>query len=424
MTLQRLISAIVTKAAVLSYCAVAFAENGGRMNGEALSESADEITTQIAELDESREDQSFYGPFETGFENWENLWDSVESASGLNLVFAYTTLFQTTSIGATPGMRSGGAGDLDILGRWKLIDEVNAIEWLNEGILGFNFEYRHRIGANTPSDVGLVSGSLWNTATGFNEQEFAPIQYWWQQKLFQNRFMVRIGKLDPSSIFDSYRFNSSNFFFVNQAFADNPTIPFPDNGWGVVGAWYPDDNWFLLFGSTNADGRKVETSTTLDQDIDAWFSAATGGWRGPVGNLGEGLYQITLWHSDPKTNSTRPGATGFSIVAQQELGNQWVPYLRYARSSAAATDTEQLFTIGAVLEDPFGQNGDRLGVSGGWGSPFDRTLRSQGVGEIFYRFEPFPEFQITPSFQFTSNPSRDPSQSLIGIFGIRGRINF
>ena len=64
------------------------------------------------------------------------------------------------------------------------------------------------------------------------------------------------------------------------------------------------------------------------------------GWSGDVGKLGKGLYQITGWTSDKREMSESPSASGFSAVAQQELGNGWVPYARYAWSSDAAVAME------------------------------------------------------------------------------------
>jgi porin len=418
---------------LLATCLVAgngWAQSGAPQGNQALelqgaiSESANEITTQIDQIDANREDHAAYGPLSPLLRQWDNLWSWLDESTGLSLGFAYTTLFQGASNGSFQGARSGGAGDLDIFGRWKLLGDDDDESWINEGMLGFNLEYRHSIGASTPADLGSSIGSLWNTATGFNEQDFSLIQWWWQQRLFQDELQLRIGKLDLSSIFDAYRFNSANFFFTNQAFSDNPTIPFPENGLGAVAAWYPTDHWFLLAGGSDAEGRKTETAGTVGDTLDAWFVATTLGWRGPVSSLGEGLYQVTAWHSDKRSGSQRPSATGASLVLQQELGNGWVPYARYSFSSDNATDTAQLITVGAVAEEPFGHGGDRFGLSAGWGRPHADELRSQWVGELFYRFEPLPEIQITPSVQLIVNPSKNSDNRAIGIFGIRGRLNF
>ncbi len=416
--------ALTTSLLILLVVADAFGQQPTDPPKGAITESADEIATQIDELELRRTAPRDYGMFEPYLDRWDALWGRVDSALGLNLGFAYTTLFQAASNGNHSGPRSGGAGDLDIFGRWSLFGRKSPGSWLNEGMFGFNLEYRHRIGPTTPAELGASLGSLWNTTTGFNEQDLSLIQWWWQQKLFGESLTIRAGELDLSSIFDAYRFNSANFFFQNQAFSDNPTIPFPENGLGVVGAWYPTERWFIILGTGDAEGRKTATISESKQNTDAWFSAATAGRRGPVGRLGEGLYQVTVWHTDKRSKSPRPSATGFSFVAQQELGNGWVPYARYAHSSDRATDTRRLITAGAVYEGDSRNIGDRFGLSVGWGQPHDRHLRSQWVGEIFYRSEPLRKLQVTPTVQIILNPSKNRADDVIAIYGIRARLNF
>jgi porin len=387
-----------------------------------LSESSDEISNLVGELDETRQSSADFDPLRLILDPWNDGWRWVNKERGLNMGFSYTALYQAVSKGSYDGPSTGAAGDLDVFGTWYLLNPGRAKGFFNEGTLGFNFEYRHAMDGLPPSELADSIGSLWGTTSGFDVQDPSLVQIWWQQKLLDDHIGFRFGKLDMASIFDVYRFNSSNHYYQNAAFSDNPAIPFPGNGLGFAVAWEPTDEWFLRYGFGDAEGSKTETINT--GLVEAWFSAATVGWNSEVGSLGKGLYQITGWHSDRRSGSEKPNASGFSVLAQQELPNRWVPYARWAWSSQAAVDVQSLITTGAVLEGIGQRENDRVGFAVGWGQPHADGDRAQWTGELFYRRELIPEFRITPHVQVIVNPSRNRSDDVIGILGIRGRFTF
>ncbi|MEM8954061.1 MAG: carbohydrate porin [Verrucomicrobiota bacterium] len=395
-------------------------------NETAITEDPDEIGNQIEGVIEAREEGNSHGPLLSPFFNeWGQFWLNVDEASGFNIGFAYTTVYLAATNGTYAAGRSGGSGDLDIFGRWFVFNRDNNQGLIGEGTLAFNTEYRHRIGDVTPGDLGNSIGSLWPLTFGFNEQDISIIELWWQQHFADDQFIFRIGKIDVSNLYDAYGFNSANYFYQNNAFSSNPAIPFPSNGPAIALEWNPTDELFLIAGVADGEGVKTETFSSSFLDVDSWFVPATFGWNPELAGLGRGLYQITAWHSEERNDSNSPSANGFSVVAQQELSNGWVPFVRYARSSAAATPTRQLITAGAVLERPFNRRDDRLAFAVGWGQPHDReNLRDQWVAEVFYRYAYATEIQISPHIQLIVDPSANPDTDVIGIFGLRTRINF
>ena len=390
----------------------------------AFTESSEELSNLTSELEASRTlvPEARFDPFGSIMEPWNNGWNWVDDRLGLHMGFAYTALYQAATNGNYKNGRDGGVGDLDIFGTWHVLYPKRKTGILTAGTLGFNLEYRHLLSGLPPSELADSIGSLWGTTSGFDLQDISLIQLWWQQKLFDNKLGFRFGKIDLASVFDVYRFNSSNHFFQNAAFSDNPTIPFPENGFGVVGRWDPTEDLFVYYGFGDAEGRK--TSTLNTGQVEAWFSAATIGWNGEIGGLGKGLYQVTGWHADRRSNSEKPTASGFSIVAQQELGNGIVPFARYSWSSAAAVDVKDLITAGAVIEGVGRFEKDRLGAAVAWGSPHDDSHRDQWSAEVFLRHEVTPEFRVTPHVQLIIDPSKNRNDDIIGIVGIRGRVTF
>jgi len=394
----------------------------GKKKSTAITESSDEIDTTLGDVSNDRKTVFRNGILEEPLEAWGDFWHIFDEKTGISMAFAYTTLYQVATNGHYTGPRSGGSGDFDMVGRWSLINTDSHDGWINEGTLGFATEYRHKIGAATPADLGDSLGSLWGTTAGFNEEDFTLKEIWWHQNLFDDRLAFRLGRLKLDNIFDAYRFTGANHFYTNKAFSRNPTIPFPNTNLGLVFSWRLRQDLFVIIGGGRSDGRESET-TNVQEQAEEWFTATTFGWK-PKHKFGTGLYQVTLWHADNRSNSNLPSATGYSILLQQELSNGWTPFLRYAHSDNRVTDTKKIFTGGVVQEGTKKRPNDRIGLAVAWGQPHSSRHTEQWTAELFYRYSVIPTFRITPSAQIIFNPSKNSRDQAIGVFGIRGRITF
>lgn len=397
-------------------------DRAGGEKSTAITESADEIDTTITDVELDRITVFPNGPLKKPLEEWGEFWRSIDEKTGITMAFAYTTLFQGATNGHYTGHRSGGSGDFDIIGRWNLLFPEKHDGWVNEGSLGFSTEYRHMIGNATPADLGESLGSLWGTASGFNEEDFTLKEIWWHQNLFEDHLSFRLGRLRLNNIFDAYRFTGANHFYTNKAFSRNPTIPFPNINLGLVFTWRPGNDMFVIFGGGRNDGRESETNE-LQEQAEEWFTATTIGWK-PEHSFGQGLYQVTLWHSEDRSNSIIPSASGYSILLQQELSRGFTPFIRYAYSDDPATDTKKIFTAGVVQEGTEKRPNDRIGFALAWGQPHSSNHTEQWTAELFYRYSVIPTFRITPSAQIILNPSKNSRDQAIGVFGLRGRITF
>jgi porin len=396
-------------------------DNDSTQKEGAISESADEISNKVDEIQNTRDSPFRKGPISPLLNSWTDLWNWTDEHLNLTVGTAYTTLYQGASNGTYSGPRNAASGDFDVFGRWYYLNRDRKQGFFTQGSLGFSVEYRNRWTDIPPSDLGDSIGSLWQTTRGFSDSGLRLKEFWIQQKLFDNAVTVRLGRINAKNIFDVYRFNNANHFYLNQAFSDNPAMAFPSNGLGGTISWEITDNWYATYGIADASGNSDDPNDT----VDSLFNGLTFGWKDEVGDLGAGRYQATLWHVNERDDiQGAPSASGFSLVAQQELGNGWVPYARYARSNKAAVKTRQLATVGAVLETPFNRKNDRLGLAAGWGQPHNTDFRNQWVGEIFYRWAIFSELRLTPSAQILVNPSRNKKDDVIGIFSLRARLTF
>ena len=73
---------------------------------------------------------------------------ALEAATGVQLGFAHTMIFQQTSVG--PSTRNGTSGDLDITADWTLANRGG----IDTGRLVLTGEYRHKAGDHPASRVG------------------------------------------------------------------------------------------------------------------------------------------------------------------------------------------------------------------------------------------------------------------------------
>ena len=90
-------------------------------------------------------------------------------------------------------------------------------------------------------------GSLWQTTSTFNRQSISLDQIWWQQSFYDEKIVFRIGKVDLSDFVDFYMYSSAKRYFLNEAFSQNPTIPFPETGLLGYVKVIPNDIFYVLF---------------------------------------------------------------------------------------------------------------------------------------------------------------------------------
>ena len=67
---------------------------------------------------------------------------------------------------------------------------------------------------------------------------------------------------------------------------------------------------------------------------------------------------------------------------------------------------------------------DVFGIAFGWGRPYEAELRDQKTLEVFYRLQISQNVGITPDLEVLFDPSRNPDESVIGIFSLRVQFAF
>ncbi len=332
----------------------------------------------------------------------------------LDLGLAYTALVQYASKGAE---RWAAAGDFDVFGTWHAIGE----EGRDAGLLGFEVEYRHNFGGITPSELNQQFGSLLLTSSGFNDHAVGLKQIWWQQVFLDGQIFLRGGKIDQSNFFSTNRYQSANFFFLNQGLASSLAVPFPETGLGIVAFGFPDE-WFYV-GAGIGDASPSDTSFSANNLDEELFIALEAGFLTALEGYGAGTYRFTVSHTDAVPSRNQPSGAAFAISIDQELG-KFVPFARLAISSEKGLTTfRKIFSAGFGLVDPFGNQGDEFGVGLVLTEPDNQELRNEWVLESFYRIQLTPTLQITPDLQLIINPASGTSD-LVAVASLRFRIQY
>ena len=173
--------------------------------------------------------------------------DSVANSIGLSFGFDYYALYQGAS--SSPGEDDAASGVFRAFGTWKLVNRGSD----NTGSLVLKVENRHRLGTEiAPQDLGFEIGYVGLTAVPFSDIGWALTNLYWEQMLAGGRFAFVAGILDPSDYMDVYALVNPWANFSNLAFSTDPTIPLPNQGFGVAFRWSIGDHLYLLGGAEDA----------------------------------------------------------------------------------------------------------------------------------------------------------------------------
>lgn len=388
-----------------------------RAQRELFGNTPDDIGSQLDESDEIIDALCPVGPLTPLHKLWDRCNTATNSNCGLNLGLYYTALYQRTAEGADP--RDAASDDIDFFGEWNLLGREGGIP----GFIAFSSEIRNRYSPIPPSELRGNVGSAYGTTVAFNSQDYALVQLYWQYGSIASGARYRIGRLDPSLIYDGGRYVSQNYAFLSPAFSDTLPMPLPGAGIGIAGAIYPTANTYLLAGIHDANGVRTQGGFNTFFDAGEYFTAVEFGAFPADGDEDRGLWHMTLWHVDPRTAAGKPNDHGIALTLEQEFGKQGnvVPFLRYSYADRGTNPIRENISIGIGLEDVLGQNEDLIGIAFACGTPSDRSLRDEYIFEMFYRIHITPDTHVTPDLQVIIDPANEPGLDSVAVLGLRLR---
>lgn len=313
------------------------------------------------------------------------------SARGIEISLSATQIYQQNSRGGLSTHRRAGrfAGSYDI----ELDADVEKLFGIEDGRLYLHTEgsWSKSGGINAPA-----VGSVFNVnEDGTPRRAVDVTELWYEQNFTVQEIRLRFGKLDLTGGFEHHNcpvsFDCSNFAndettqFLNGSLKNNPTIPFPDKGLGIVLHYSPDRLWYASAGVSDADADVRETGfrTTFYGQSNFLYIAESG--LTPVFNSLTGAYRAGIWYDPrPKANTELAEAgksyrddAGFYVTCDQMLyrensepqDNQGLgAFFRYGNADGKRNDITNFWSAGIQYQGLFeGRDDDVLGFGFAYG---------------------------------------------------------
>jgi porin len=388
----------------------------------------------------------------------DGLWglNDVLEPSGVDFGLSLTNIYQLNARGGMSTSRRQG--------RWSGSYDFEMSADM-EQLLGLEGAEIYMLAEGTWSRKDIDETSV-GSAFGVNG-DFAPreavniIELWYQQSFFDDTLRIRFGKLDMtggfeyqgcSASFDCNAYaNDENTQFLNSALVNNPTIPFPDYGLGVIVFWSPLDDWYLSAGAADAqaDKREAGFNTAFHEEDYFVYMAETGitprlhSAGGPL----QGAYRVGMWYSpEPRANAQAADEgrawrddVGFYLSFDQLLHKErndrddtqgLGAFFRYGYADDKTNDIADFYSIGLQYQGLFdGRDEDVLGIGYARGEFSDRASSVyrdsyESVIETYYNARITPWLQLTPSVQYIANPGGSGSVKDAVVVGFRTTMIF
>lgn len=350
--------------------------------------------------------------------------------SGMELSISMTNVLQHTTHGGTSTHDRAGllTGSLDV----ELTTDL-------QRLLGIEGATLYIYGESTwpRSDAGTegVGSTFTVNADAGGRNSFNIIELWWEQALLNNTLRIRFGKLDltggfqcrgcPVSFDGSSFANDETTQFLNTAFVNNPTIPFPAQGAGIIIYYNPVEWWYISggVGDAAADKRETGLRTGLHGDDYGLYLLETG--ITPLldsanGKL-QGAYRFGMWidttdraefGGENASNNTGFYTSCDQLVIKENNDSEDTQGLgvfgRYGWATSQVFSVTNFWSIGMQYQGLLdGRDDDVAGIGYAQGIYSDEAGVAEdheSVVEVYYNAAVTPWLNLGPSLQYVKNP--------------------
>lgn len=361
--------------------------------------------------------------------NWLGLGEQLEK-QGIRLGLGATQVYQLNLNGGLATHRHSGryAGSYDL--------EVEADL---ERLLGLRGGSVYALVEGSWSE-GLSAASLGN-AFGVNDdaagnRSIDVTELWYEQAFLDGRLRFRLGKVDLTGgfecrgcpvCFDGNAYaNDETAQFLNAALVNNPTVPFPDNGLGVVVYLEPFEGGYVSAGAADARADASQTGfRTAFHDADDFFGIFETGVVLAIPSANGSLiggYRAGFWYDpQPKARFNGRGDTrddvGFYLSFDQTLLKENADaddtqglgaFFRYGFAHSDVNEIRTFWSGGAQYQGLIpSRDDDVLGIgfatgrmvgAAGYGRSYETVL------EVYYSMQITGWLRVAPSFQYVWHP--------------------
>jgi porin len=371
--------------------------------------------------------------------DWFGLRRNLEDAGVMvnaRLVADYSKVFQG---GASPA----GTAFRDLF-QLNLTLDAGKLVGLQGGTVFANFQ--NQAGDNGSKDVGDLQGFDSIDADGRTQLS----ELWYQQALFDQKLLIKLGKIDPNSVF-ALPVNGGEFVHSGGGISPNILIPqYPDPATGAQAVFAPTEHLYLgggvfdgsfqdgirpgSYGPAHFFGKPPNSLSLVGETGFKWGTGtgelpgrlALGAWHdtatfqrfdGTTQHGASGYYLVldnTFWRANPKDDNDARGITG---------------YLQYAYADPHITPLWQHVGGGLTWTGPLPfRADDALGVGANYARLSNDapglTATFELAIELFYRIQVTPFLSIKPDLQYIINPGGIHGQGDALVGTVRLQVEF
>lgn len=387
-------------------------------------------------------------------ENDENRIEDLLSNNAVEIDFSVTNIYQQNI--------RGGISTHDNTGRYSGSYDLELSADLQKLLGSEGLSFYMLSEGSWPDAAGIDETSI-VSYFGVNEDAAGDraidvTELWFEQVFLDGTILLRVGKIDLTGGFECHdwpvAFDSSKYAndettqFLNGALVNNPSIPFPDNGFGVAFLYEFSHLWYFSAAAaiTHSD---IEDSTfnTASHNDDYFlyiFEIGTmpqlSSENGPL----QGAYRLGSWydpqpqiHSDTDKNCCDD--VGFYISCNQVLtkenadpeDNQGLGvFLRYGYASSERNDIVRFSSIGFQYQGLIEyRDDDVFGIGFAHGVFSDSASSTypedyESAVELYYNAQISSWLNITSDVQYIANPGGAQGVSDAVILGLRLQMRF
>ncbi len=362
---------------------------------------------------------------------WFALKKQLNKSAGIQFNLTYTSAFiGASSVIAEGNQQTAASGILDIIISWNVI---NRKKGKNQGSFIFYLDDRHIYYGDIPiKNLNFETGSATITALKFNKSKFRMLELYYQQKLFNDRVGIIVGKIDMPDWFTYHSLLHPMLHFTDYSFSVSPTLSWSNAGLGVlVGGWFDKEKRFgMRVGFNDVAGDNLDKPNFFDLGASNWknrkfLKMGEFAFTPKASQFYSTRFTLTYWHADQLTaeeNSFLVTEASQGIALQ---ASGMIKAKHSISSTIGITDGKGANTLAKVnIAAMYGLNlksHDLLGLGLAY-TESSISNRGQFLSEVFYRFTLSKTVSITPTVKGIINPSLDPSRNFLAYYGVRSRI--
>lgn len=137
-----------------------------------------------------------------------------------------------------------------------------------------------------------------------------------------------------------------------------------------------------------------------------------------------GVSDSLFFQAALKRSDRGAGGWGANFSRTRYLTEKWMPFVRAGYAADGSSLMQKSVSVGFGYQpDP---GGNVLGFGLNWGDVNEGTwgpdLSDQLTSELYFRWNPSPQFAITPDIQYLKDPALNPEEDSVWVLGVRARL--